>query len=54
MLPAATLFLPANGGLPTKPSKPGLSRSNASGNSISQWNGANGSSALRRPSISTA
>ena len=47
--PAATEFLPANGGLPTTASNPEAcpdaflpaddSRSNTSGNSISQWEG---------------
>ena len=46
-LPPLSVFLPANGGLPTIASKPGFSRSNTSGNSISQWNGASGCSAWR-------
>ena len=34
--PPISVFLPANGGLPTNASNPGFSRSNTSGNSISQ------------------
>ena len=50
MFADARVFLPANGGLPTMVSKPGLFRSKTSGNSICQWKGTNGGSAFRRSS----